>query len=78
MWNPQFEGGAEGIRRFKVDGGYIYESYCDTGLALCFVPDVDLQRYQAHLRDVYTQGYKDGQEDFRHGVVKMTCEGEGG
>lgn len=59
------------VRRMKVDGGYLYESYDKDGgyFSMCFVPDVDLQRYQAHLRDAYTLGYKDGQEDTRNGVV---------
>jgi hypothetical protein len=30
------------------------------GLTSTFVPDVDLQRYQAHLRDAYNAGFKDG------------------
>ena len=49
------------IRQKKVDGGHIYE----TPHGLCFVPDVDLTRYQSHLRDAYTQGYKDGLEELK-------------
>lgn len=56
---------ASDIIRLKVDGGYIYE----TTHGLCFVPDIDLQRYQAHLRDAYKKGYADGQEDAKNGVV---------
>jgi hypothetical protein len=55
------------LSRIKVDGGHIYREAWDLeerpALGLCFVPDVDLQRYQSHLRDAYTQGYKAGQED---------------
>lgn len=57
--------------RFKVDGGHLYHhkniyhlgnGYQQT-TSMCFVPDVDLQRYQAHLRDAYNQGFKDGQSN---------------
>ena len=51
--------------RLKVDGGWIYVVN-DQGMV--FVPDVDLQRYQAHLRDAYKQGYEDGHRDAKHGV----------
>lgn len=58
-----------GTLRLKVDGGYLYkDEKGNGGLAMAFVPDVDLQRYQAHLRDAYTQGYKDGQEDKKEGI----------
>lgn len=50
--------------RIKVDGGHIYE----TDHGLCFVPDIDLTRYQAHLRDAYKKGYEDGQYDLRNGL----------
>lgn len=59
--------------RFKVESGWIYKSHTETerGLSesMVFVPDLDLKRYQSHLRDAYTQGYKDGQEDAKNGVV---------
>ena len=45
------------IHRFKVDGGWIY---CVEEKHPVFVPDIDLQRYQSHLRDAYNQGFKDG------------------
>jgi hypothetical protein len=57
--------------RLKVDGGYLYRiiRFDDSdSVAMSFVPDVDLQRYQAHLRDAYNKGYSDGQEDAKHGV----------
>jgi len=57
----------------KVDGGYlwrtVFKSHMQPMPAMSFVPDVDLQRYQAHLRDAYKQGYKDGQEDAKNGIV---------
>jgi hypothetical protein len=60
-----------GTERLKVDGGYIYkEQKGSGGLAMVFVPDVDLQRYQAHLRDAYNQGYKHGHEDGINGFTK--------
>ena len=58
------------IWRIKVDGGHIYGA----SSGLCFVPDVDLRRYQAHLRDAYTQGYKDGHQDARSGVKRVDIE----
>lgn len=50
-----------GTDRLKVDGGWIYrDQKANGGLSLAFVPDVDLQRYQSHLRDAYTKGFEDG------------------
>lgn len=51
--------------RLKVEGGYIYDINNPIAghSSTCFVPDVDLQRYQSHLRDAYNQGFKDGQEE---------------
>lgn len=48
--------------RLKVDGGYLYRTkrMGVDAIAMSFVPDVDLTRYQAHLRDAYNQGFKDG------------------
>lgn len=48
--------------RLKVDGGHLYLYPDSNGNVMCFVPDVDLTRYQAHLRDAYNQGLKDGKE----------------
>ena len=48
------------IDRIKVDGGYIYRVMFQGDVATTFVPEVDLVRYQAHLRDAYNQGYADG------------------
>ena len=62
---PEWERYAPGVDRIKVDGGYLYNY--DKGL--CFVPDIDLKRYQAHLRDAYTQGYTAGQEDAKNGTA---------
>jgi hypothetical protein len=60
-------------RRLKVDGGYLYrtitnDDYDTRAVAMCFVPDVDLARYQSHLRDAYTQGWKDGKEHSKLGI----------
>jgi hypothetical protein len=56
--------------RLKVEGGYLY--YVGITIAkaigMTFVPDVDLQRYQAHLRDAYKKGYEDGQSDGKQGI----------
>ena len=53
---------AEWTYRLKVDGGHLYRNI-ETGNCMCFVPDVDLARYQAHLRDAYNQGFQDGATD---------------
>lgn len=46
--------------RMKVDGGWLYRTGNPETIAMSFVPDVDLTRYQSHLRDAYKQGYTDG------------------
>lgn len=62
------------LTRFKVEGGYIYNNISflleDDGKtakliaeSMCFVPDVDLQRYQSHLRDAYNKGFQEGIEE---------------
>ena len=75
-WEDVAEGNSDCLQRYKVEGGYLYHNtVCDGAdhryfnIAMCFVPDIDLQRYQAHLRDAYTKGYADGQEDAKNGVV---------
>lgn len=62
-WEQLTVGSRNYTERLKVDGGYIYE----TDKGICFVPDVDLQRYQSHLRDAYNQGYKQGLQDSKLG-----------
>lgn len=52
--------------RLKVDGGYIYRVENSKGLTICLVPDVDLKRYKAHLREAYNAGFKDGMEESKH------------
>jgi hypothetical protein len=54
----------DSTERLKVDGGYLYrDQKANGGLAMAFVPDVDLQRYQAHLREAYTRGFADGLDE---------------
>jgi hypothetical protein len=68
VWEKITQEHRELTERLKVEGGHIYHrAVSNSGIsgAMCFVPDVDLQRYQAHLRDAYTQGFKDGQEDMK-------------
>jgi hypothetical protein len=65
---PIWEKYATDVCRLKVDGGYLYSSFRGNSESMCFVPDVDLQRYQSHLRDAYRQGYTAGQEDAKHGI----------
>lgn len=59
--------------RIKVDGGHLYNSN-RTGGTSTFVPDIDLTRYQSHLRDAYRQGYDAGIQDTRaqHGLSYLT------
>jgi len=61
--------------RIKVDGGYLY-SFTKEESAMCFVPDIDLQRYQAHLRDAYRQGYAQGHEDAKRGIKEKFDDAE--
>jgi hypothetical protein len=54
--------------RYKVEGGHLYCKILEFKnsapmASTVFVPDVDLTRYQAHLREAYNQGFKDGAID---------------
>lgn len=69
MTEAQWERYGDTIDRIKVEGGYIYRVMFQGDVTTSFVPDVDLQRYQSHLRDAYTQGYKDGQEDAKNDIL---------
>lgn len=69
-WEAFDEAPGGEVNRIKVDGGYLYNvmvrhTKCTNTV---FVPDIDLQRYQGHLRDAYKKGYDDGQLDARNGV----------
>ncbi len=61
----------EHLSRLKVDGGYLYRSFVSIDnvptMSMCLVPEIDLSRYQSHLRDAYNKGYKDGQSDAKVG-----------
>lgn len=72
-WELINEYGASWTRRLKVEGGYLYriciqDDNDNLQIAMSFVPEVDLTRYQAHLRDAYKKGYEDGQSDFKNGI----------
>jgi hypothetical protein len=67
----EWETAAAYLKRIKVDGGFLYLHVGKVNSCMCFVPDVDLQRYQAHLRDAYTKGYTDGQEDRQQGIDRQ-------
>lgn len=70
---PEWEYYANCLSRVKVDGGYLYQSFSgEDEVCMCFVPDVDLARYQSHLRDAYNQGLKDGQ-DVAHKQYSKVC-----
>ena len=56
------------LQKLKVNGGHLYHHEHHTGNTMSFVPDIDLQRYQAHLRDAYKQGYESGHADAKVGV----------
>ena len=67
--------GKQITERLKVPGGFLYQNveYDNDdvqiiGSSMCFVPDVDLTRYQAHLRDAYNAGFKDGKEEAMNGL----------
>lgn len=68
MTEPVWERYSNDIDRIKTDGGYIYKTISQGDVSICFVPDIDLQRYQAHLRDAYKTGYADGQADAKNGM----------
>lgn len=62
--------------RLKVEGGFLYRTHSKSIIqplyAMCFVPDVDLTRYQSHLRDAYQQGFKDGLEASKNGDIERS------
>ena len=52
------------LYRIKVDGGHIYCNRDNNEKeSICFVPEIDLTRYQAHLRDAYNKGFADGLQE---------------
>lgn len=59
------------VCRHKVEGGWLYSTTVSgvNMFTVTFVPEIDLSRYQAHLRDAWKQGYEDGRRDERMGVV---------
>lgn len=54
------------LHRIKVEGGYLYHTSNGASEALTFVPDVDLTRYQSHLRDAYNKGFEDGRSERKY------------
>lgn len=75
-WMTITDSDYETTTRLKVEGGHLYHrltwenepQYGETG-CMAFVPDIDLTRYQSHLRDAYSAGYADGIEDAKNGSV---------
>lgn len=59
--------GAGDTETLKVNGGHLYRITKGEAIAVAFVPDVDLQRYAAHLRDAYNAGFKDGSDKVNQG-----------
>jgi flagellar biosynthesis/type III secretory pathway protein FliH len=82
-WEDVTDEAYEVTEKLKVSGGYLYRTiiYEKEGgsdrnvVAMSFVPDVDLTRYQSHLRDAYNQGIKDGisqeQENVRKAIRNL-------
>jgi hypothetical protein len=58
--------------RLRVDGGHLYHHIVQAGnqitSSMSFVPEIDLTRYQAHMRDAYKKGYLDGHADSKQGI----------
>lgn len=79
-WEIVTETKWENTKRLKVDGGYLYRIVNNYGegenesIAMTWVPDIDLTRYQAHLRDAYKKGFDDGRED---GIIEGVHRGTG-
>jgi hypothetical protein len=65
-WEVVITEHSETTRRLKVEGGHLYRVILhgddpeQRQITMCFVPDVDLSRYQAHLREAHNQGFADG------------------
>lgn len=70
--HQKWEKYAANIYRLKVEGGYLYLTSDDPNRCMCFVPDVDLTRYQSHLRDAYNQGVKDGKNSIPEGFIPIS------
>jgi len=74
-WEEIDRNGIALTERLKVDGGHLYRSMINSAIqptqAMAFVPDIDLERYQSHLRDAYNQGLKEADTlaCCRHGVA---------
>ena len=64
--------------RLKVDGGHLYHvgNNAARSTSMCFVPEIDLQRYQSHLRDAYTKGYAEGHADAKINVNALINDGK--
>jgi len=56
------------IERLKVAGGHLYHVSNQIGktTTMAFVPEIDLTRYEAHLRDAFKAGYTQGSLDQRN------------
>ena len=69
MTEPMWERYSDGIDRIKVDGGFVYRTISQGDVSICFVPEIDLQRYESHLRDAYNKGFTDGSYEALKGLV---------
>lgn len=71
-WERILQSDISETSRLKVEGGHIYAITLGANFTTVFVPDVDLMRYQAHLRDAYKKGYMDGQLEARNPILNRT------
>lgn len=70
----EWEDYGECVKRMKVDGGYIYRTMGWQHSNICFVPEIDLQRYQSHLRDAYNQGFEEGKNEASFNLERSIYE----
>lgn len=73
-WEEVSQNDVTAVCRHKVDGGWLYSVTVKgaPNFTVTFVPDIDLTRYQAHLRDAYKKGYEDGHQDAAKGLQLPT------
>lgn len=62
-WDVSWEKVTDSTERLPVAGGHLYRDQKANALSICFVPDIDLNRYASHLRDAYNKGFADGLEE---------------
>lgn len=73
QWEEVSDNGTSEVCRHKVEGGWLYTVTVALAkvFTTTFVPDVDLARYQAHLRDAYNQGCEDTRQETKFENVEQ-------